>query len=162
MIFFWKWHHTNHGGIWTRMSQCICLSLWITRILCDVYRGAIGIVKVINIDTMILLLVAFIHRFYSYLPLGTHKATCRLWIKKTPLRHGCSFDDFRYFTYPDPLGTLLDTEEAIQSADGQFFMAHNGWVMNADPLLDFANTQAENNVYLRRELIAWGDSVKLR
>lgn len=39
-------------------------------------------------------------------------------------------------------------------------MANNGWIWDADPLEDFAGP--ESRAYLRRQVICWGDCVKLR
>ncbi|XP_061097981.1 glycogen debranching enzyme isoform X2 [Conger conger] len=67
----------------------------------------------------------------------------------------------RYFTFPFAEMALDQELLLIHKADTAcHFMAHNGWVMADDPLCNFA--EPGSNVYLRRELICWGDSVKLR
>ncbi|KAK3584948.1 hypothetical protein CHS0354_009632 [Potamilus streckersoni] len=73
---------------------------------------------------------------------------------KEPLMHS-------YFVFPAKLvGSLEKEEKAVFSDNAKFIMASNGWVLGDNPLRNFA--EAGSNVYLRRELIVWGDSVKLR
>jgi len=42
----------------------------------------------------------------------------------------------------------------------KYSLANNGWIWNADPLKNFALPPSK--AYLRREVIVWGDCVKLR
>ncbi|CCE64830.1 hypothetical protein TPHA_0I03290 [Tetrapisispora phaffii CBS 4417] len=42
----------------------------------------------------------------------------------------------------------------------EYALANNGWIWNGNPLIDFASKNSK--AYLRREVIVWGDCVKLR
>lgn len=49
----------------------------------------------------------------------------------------------------------------FEGKDGKSWaLANNGWIWGGNPLVDFASNQSRS--YLRREVIVWGDCVKLR
>lgn len=49
----------------------------------------------------------------------------------------------------------------FKATDGNdYALANNGWIWNGNPMIDFASNKSK--AYLRREVIVWGDCVKLR
>ncbi|XP_076440742.1 glycogen debranching enzyme-like isoform X2 [Babylonia areolata] len=72
--------------------------------------------------------------------------------REEPLMHS-------YFVVPANHEGSVDKAEEAMNREPEKVMACNGWVMGDDPLRNFAE---ESHVYLRRELIPWGDSLKLR
>ena len=67
-----------------------------------------------------------------------------------------------YFSHSAADKFKIAQEEALMYGPktGFMFMAHNGWVMGSTSTDDFASPASL--VYLKRELIAWGDCIKLR
>ncbi|KAJ2713801.1 bifunctional 4-alpha-glucanotransferase/amylo-alpha-1,6-glucosidase, partial [Coemansia spiralis] len=70
-------------------------------------------------------------------------------------------DEFRLV---DPLFTTVQPRAEAEAAagaalDGRWQVANNGWVWGGSPLDNFAGPQSR--AYLRREVIVWGDCVKL-
>ncbi|KAF8957455.1 glucanotransferase domain of glycogen debranching enzyme-domain-containing protein [Flammula alnicola] len=55
---------------------------------------------------------------------------------------------------------LYETRPAPDADPLVYSLANNGWIWNADPLQNFALLPSK--AYLRREVIVWGDCVKLR
>jgi glycogen debranching enzyme len=56
--------------------------------------------------------------------------------------------------------TRLTGPATSQKDPASLALANNGWIWNADPLQNFALLPSKS--YLRREVIVWGDCVKLR
>ncbi|EFO20837.2 hypothetical protein LOAG_07652 [Loa loa] len=67
----------------------------------------------------------------------------------------------QYFVQPFPsLNSWKDEEKfAYSNETAGKIMACNGWVMNDNPLLNFAHYPSQ--VYLMRHLVCWGDCIKL-
>ena len=68
---------------------------------------------------------------------------------------------YPYFTCDEKETSLSELEAmACKPEFGNRFMAHNGWIVDHDPLINFA--EDKSRAYLRRDINVWGDSVKLR
>ena len=81
-----------------------------------------------------------------YLRVADHGPTLGPVSKKDPLVDS-------YFTR-----LPINAKTSLHHPD-ELMLANNGWIWNADPLVNFASKKSK--AYLRREVIAWGDCVKL-
>ncbi|KAK4052230.1 bifunctional 4-alpha-glucanotransferase/amylo-alpha-1,6-glucosidase [Microbotryomycetes sp. JL221] len=62
--------------------------------------------------------------------------------------------------FAEPLFTRLPKNTKTSKHDPRSLaLANNGWIWDADPLVNFAGP--ESRTYIRRDLIVWGDCVKL-
>lgn len=78
--------------------------------------------------------------------------------ERVDLKHPIAFT---YFYFPFESENVKNDELcAFDTLKCLKIQAHNGWVMNDDPLKNFASK--DSLVYIKRHLIPWGDSVKLR
>lgn len=66
-----------------------------------------------------------------------------------------------YFTHSPLAEFRIGREEELMYTEGQRFKAHNGWVMGACSAIG-SDSSINSSVYFKRELIAWGDCIKLR
>lgn len=63
--------------------------------------------------------------------------------------------------FAEPLFTRLPKNAKTAKHDPRSLsLANNGWIWDADPLVNFAGPSSRT--YMRRDLIVWGDCVKLR
>ncbi|KAI9332132.1 glucanotransferase domain of glycogen debranching enzyme-domain-containing protein, partial [Zopfochytrium polystomum] len=119
----------------------------------DLVKELIGIVDEINLDfykesdSDIAAIVENVASRAKYLRVDDHGP------KLGPVSRSDPFVD-TYFT------RLPENEITKGLHAEELALANNGWIWNADPLLNFASPQSK--AYLRREVIAWGDCVKLR
>jgi len=98
-------------------------------------------------DTDIAEILEQIFNRVKYLRLDDHGPKCGLIDSKSPLIES-------YFT------RLPINATTKKQASKSLALVNNGWVWNADAMRD--NAGPDSRAYLRREVIVWGDCVKLR